>query len=79
MSLAHLVKQGEQIDLPVSNSSNKRVEIGLLALSWPILVENLIRISLNSVDVFMLSWYSEKAVAAVGLINQFIFFCNYYI
>jgi putative MATE family efflux protein len=50
------------------------VEIGLLALSWPIMVENLIRISLSSADVFMLSGYSEKAVAAVGLINQFIFF-----
>jgi len=74
MSLAHLVKKNEQFDLPVSNSSNKKVEIGLLALSWPIMVENLIRISLNSADVFMLSAYSEKAVAAVGLINQFIFF-----
>jgi putative MATE family efflux protein len=74
MSLAHLIKKGEQVGSPISNSSDRRVEIGLLALSWPILIENLIRISLNSADVFMLSWYSEKAVAAVGLINQFIFF-----
>ncbi len=74
MPLAHLVKKDKQIDSPIPKSPNKRVEIGLLVLSWPILVENLIRISLNSVDVFMLSGYSEKAVAAVGLINQFIFF-----
>lgn len=68
-----LPKSGPKMQLN-PNSHDKRVETGLLALSWPILVENLIRISLNSVDVFMLSGYSEKAVAAVGLINQFIFF-----
>jgi putative MATE family efflux protein len=45
-----------------------------MQLTWPILVENLLRISLASVDVFMLSFYSEKAVAAVGLITQFVFF-----
>lgn len=53
---------------------DKRVSLSLFKLSWPILVENVIRVAINSVDVFMLSWYSEKAVAAVGLINQFIFF-----
>jgi len=51
-----------------------RANISLLHLTWPILVENILRISLSSVDVFMLSFYSEKAVAAVGLVNQFVFF-----
>jgi putative MATE family efflux protein len=51
-----------------------RTKIRLLHLTWPIFVENVLRISLASVDVFMLSFYSEKAVAAVGLINQFVFF-----
>jgi putative MATE family efflux protein len=51
-----------------------RTQISLIQLTWPILVENLLRISLASVDVFMLSFYSGKAVAAVGLINQFVFF-----
>jgi putative MATE family efflux protein len=46
----------------------------LISLTWPIMIENLLRVSLSSVDVFMLSFYSEKAVAAVGLINQFVFF-----
>jgi putative MATE family efflux protein len=34
----------------------------------------MLRTSLTTVDVFMLSFYSEKAVAAVGLVNQFVFF-----
>ncbi len=74
MALPHVVENKQKIIRTVPDLHKKRVEIGLLALSWPILVENLIRISLSSVDVFMLSGYSEKAVAAVGLINQFIFF-----
>jgi putative MATE family efflux protein len=38
------------------------------------MVENLLRTALTTVDVFMLSFYSQKAVAAVGLINQYVFF-----
>jgi putative MATE family efflux protein len=49
-------------------------EIGIFKLTWPIWIENMLRIALSSVDVFMLSFFSEKAVAAVGLINQFVFF-----
>ena len=49
-------------------------KISLFHLTWPILVENLLRISLSIVDIFMLSFYSEKAVAAVGLVSQFVFF-----
>ena len=43
-------------------------------LAWPMYVENLLRISLGSIDVFMLSYYSTKAVAGVGLSNQYVFF-----
>jgi putative MATE family efflux protein len=46
----------------------------IVQLVGPIFVENVLRISLMSVDVFMLSRYSAKAAAAVGLINQFAFF-----
>lgn len=49
-------------------------ELGIFKLTWPIWIENMLRIALSSVDVFMLSFYTEKAVAAVGLINQFVFF-----
>jgi putative MATE family efflux protein len=51
-----------------------RAGIPILQLVGPIFVENVLRISLMSVDVFMLSRYSAKAAAAVGLINQFAFF-----
>ncbi len=46
----------------------------LLHLAWPILVENLLRVSLMSVDTVMLGHYSAKAVAAMSLVNQFAFF-----
>jgi putative MATE family efflux protein len=51
-----------------------RTQIPLLKLAWPIFVENLLRTSLMSVDTFMLSRYSQKAVAAMSLVNQFAFF-----
>jgi putative MATE family efflux protein len=55
---------------PIANRS----QIPLVQLVWPIMVENILRISLMSVDTFMLSRYSEKAVAAMSLVNQFSFF-----
>jgi putative MATE family efflux protein len=58
----------------MTNSAIDRSQMSLLKLTWPIWVENILRVTLSSVDVFMLSFYSEKAVAAVGLINQFVFF-----
>jgi putative MATE family efflux protein len=51
-----------------------RTRIPLVTLAWPIFVENLLRTSLMSVDTFMLSRYSVKAVAAMSLVNQFAFF-----
>ena len=51
-----------------------RTQIPLVKLAWPIFVENLLRTSLMSVDTFMLSRYSQKAVAAMSLVNQFAFF-----
>jgi len=55
-------------------SLTDKSKIGFFRLTWPIFVENTLRISLTSVDVLMLSFYSVKAVAAVGLINQLAFF-----
>ncbi len=46
----------------------------LRQVAGPLWVENMLRTSLTTVDVFMLSFYNEKAVAAVGLVNQFVFF-----
>ena len=57
-----------------SKSFTDHTQISLLKLTWPIFIENILRVSLSSVDVFMLSFYSEKAVAAVGLTSQIVFF-----
>lgn len=54
--------------------NNDRPMMPLAALAVPMYLENLLRTLFSSVDVFMVSAYSEKAVAAVGLINQFSFF-----
>jgi putative MATE family efflux protein len=51
-----------------------RAQIPLLQLAWPMFVENILRASLLSVDTAMLSRYSESAVAAMSLVNQFAFF-----
>ncbi|MFO0585744.1 MAG: MATE family efflux transporter [Anaeromyxobacter sp.] len=47
--------------------------IPLAQLAWPILVENVLRTSLMSVDTLMLARYSAEAVAAMSLVNQFAF------
>lgn len=48
--------------------------MSIVALTWPILVEILLRTALGTSDVFMLSGYSDKAVSAVGVITQLTFF-----
>ncbi|MBW3694262.1 MATE family efflux transporter [Vibrio sp. T187] len=59
--------------MPTTNSSlHKRM--GIVALTWPIFIEVLLRTALNTSDVFMLSGYSDKAVSAVGVISQLSFF-----
>ena len=55
-----------------TNSIDKRMNI--VALTWPLFVEILLRTALNTSDVFMLSGYSDKAVSAVGVIAQLSFF-----
>jgi putative MATE family efflux protein len=58
----------------MSRVDRDHAKISLLHLAWPILVENILRTSVMSVDTLMLSHYSEKAVAAMSLVNQFGFF-----
>lgn len=48
--------------------------MNIVALTWPIFVEILLRTTLNTSDVFMLSGYSEQAVSAVGIVSQISFF-----
>lgn len=46
----------------------------MMALTLPIITETFFRILVSSVDTVMLSGYDQQAVAAVGLVAQYIFF-----
>lgn len=55
------------------NNSSMNNRMNIVALTWPIFLEVLLRSMLNTSDVFMLSSYSDKAVSAVGVIGQISF------
>lgn len=44
----------------------------LFSLTWPILIEAFFFMLLGSVDIFMLSQYSDNSVGAVGVVNQIV-------
>ncbi len=44
----------------------------LLAIAWPIFVEQALRILIGVVDTFMVAHVSDGAVAALGVANQFV-------
>lgn len=50
-------------------------KLRLFHLTWPILVDSVLRMMLGTVDVFMLSRISDTTTGAVGLANELIFFC----
>ncbi len=51
-----------------------KTKIPLTTLVLPMFIENAVRTSLLSVDQFMLYAFSEKAVAALSVVNQMSFF-----
>ncbi|MCK6262478.1 MATE family efflux transporter [Vibrio sp. ZSDE26] len=53
---------------------NTAKRMSIIALTWPIFIEILLRTALNTSDVFMLSSYSDKAVSAIGVVTQISFF-----
>ena len=56
--------------------SKNRGALPMLKLTFPIAMEQFMRILVSSVDTMMLSSYSNDAVAAVGLVSQYVFFLN---
>jgi putative MATE family efflux protein len=50
----------------IFNRSDKE----LLFLSWPIFIEMFLKIAIGNVNVWMISQYSEPAVASIGAANQ---------
>lgn len=60
--------------MPENITENKSLNV--YSITWPIFVETLLFMMLGSVDTFMLSHYSDNAVAAVGVSNQLISMVN---
>jgi putative MATE family efflux protein len=50
------------------------VKLGLVALAWPIFIEQTLRLLIGTVDTFMVSHVSDGAVAALGVANQIVVF-----
>ena len=58
-------------------SGTKQIDVtntSLIKIAYPIVIENLLFLAFSSVDIFMLSGYSDSAVAAVGLMTQYTWF-----
>lgn len=53
-------------------SDRSRPTPTLLAIAWPIFIEQTLRILIGTVDTFMVSHVSDGAVAALGVANQFV-------
>lgn len=47
-------------------------KLTLLAIAWPIFIEQTLRILIGTVDTFMVSHVSDGAVAALGIAHQFV-------
>jgi len=55
--------------------SSSLVKPTLLAIAWPIFVEQSLRILIGTVDTFMVAHVSDGAVAALGMSHRLIMFC----
>lgn len=62
----------------MANTSSKtsRGALSMFQLALPLVLEQFFRILVSSADTIMLSSYSDKAVAGVGLMAQYVFFLN---
>ena len=56
----------------MTKSATTPVKLSLLAIAWPIFIEQTLRILIGTVDTFMVSHVSDGAVAALGVANQFV-------
>ena len=57
-------------------SKSSRGALSMFQLALPLVLEQFFRILVSSADTIMLSSYSDKAVAGVGLMAQYVFFLN---
>lgn len=61
--------------MTTTNSIPSWKRLSLFAVTWPILIDSVLRMMLGTADVFMISRISDTATGAVGLANEIIFFC----
>lgn len=56
--------------MTTKDQSGLAPKLTLISLTWPIFIELSLHMLMANMDTFMLSQYSDKAVAAVGVSNQ---------
>ncbi|WP_078552308.1 MATE family efflux transporter [Bacillus alkalicellulosilyticus] len=54
--------------------TNTVAKLSLFAITWPIFIEVFLQTLMKFSDVFMLSFVSDEAVAAIGVVNQVLMF-----
>ncbi|WP_018930488.1 MATE family efflux transporter [Gracilibacillus lacisalsi] len=57
-----------------NNEKQTLKKVGLLAITWPIFIEVFLNTFMRIADIFMLSFVSDEAVAAIGVVNQMMMF-----
>ena len=50
--------------------------VGLVQLAFPIMLENVLRVTVGVVDIAFLSRLSDAVVSGVSISNQYITFCQ---
>lgn len=68
------MEQTLQTQQPVTTRGQINFKRDLRNLALPIFIETLLVTLMGGVDTFMLSQYSDDAVAAVGMVNQLVIF-----
>ncbi|MBU9724231.1 MATE family efflux transporter [Bacillus alkalicola] len=67
-------ENSENTKIQVQSNTEKIRNLSLFAITWPILVEVFLQMAMKFSDVFMLSFVSDEAVAAIGIANQIMIF-----
>lgn len=60
--------------MPRINKSKSAKKLTLFAITWPLFIEVFLQTFMRFADVFMLSFVSDEAVAAIGVVNQMMVF-----
>ena len=59
------------VSVPETSASSQR-KLSFFQLTWPLFLENMLRMLLGNVNTIMLSRLSDQAVSAVGVSTQIV-------